>query len=564
MGNFFSELKRRKVMRVAAVYGITAWLLTQIVVAIETPLHLPGWVDTLVIVMLILGFPVAMILAWAFDLTPHGVVRTLPEVGQDDEPRKGSRAGYAALAVIVIALGWFFYQVEFAQEGQSGPISAASAAVDVSQPVPGFSGRSAIAVMPFLNLSGDPTQEYFADGISEDITTGLQSFGSFPVIARTSTFSYKDNPKDVREIAGELGAGYVLEGSVRKVGDQVRITAQLIAADGTHLWAKKYDRELSDILAVQDEITQQIVVAIEPEIITSEIERTRYVRTEDLEAWDYYLQALANTTVFLGFTDVNGGIVTRERNEAARTFAQKAVDLDPQFASAYILLAHVDGEYIRTLRPLVSVEFVSQALERAIGNAQRARGISPFGASACSCHAVLLLASGDVAGALQLQEEALIVNPASATVHSTLAKILVHVGQLDRALSQIQIAKRLSPKDMTMTTLLLFESEVHEALGQFEKAADVARRATLFSNVNYEAHVLRMTSLYALGRIEEAQAAKAALLENVPDFSPDAMWLAAPAAPLAAALGQSMGEAALGVTRRDATEFIFRTLDGQG
>lgn len=561
MGTFFSELKRRKVMRVAAVYAITAWLLTQIVVVIEAPLHLPPWVDTLVIVLLILGFPVAMILAWAFDLTPQGVVRTLPTASEESAPSKSRRVGYAALAVVTVALGWFLYEVEFAQEGPGGPTSAASAAIDVSQPVPGFSGRSAIAVMPFLNLSGDPAQEYFADGISEDITTGLQSFGSFPVIARTSTFSYKDNPKDVREIAAELGAGYVLEGSVRKAGDQVRITAQLIAADGSHLWAKKYDRGLSDILAVQDEITQQIVVAIEPEIITSEIERTRYVRTEDLEAWDYYLQALANTTVFLGFTDVNGGIVTRERNEAARAYAQKAIELDPKFADAYTMLAHIDGEYIRTLRPQVSDEFAAQAVARAIGNAQRARGISPFGASACSCHAVLLLASEDVAGALQLQEEALKVNPASATVHSTLAKILVHVGQLDRALSEIELAKRLSPMDMTMTTLLLFESEIFEALGQFEKAAEVARRATLFSSVNYEAHVVRITSLFALGRLEEARAAKAALFENVPDFSPDAMWLAQPSAPLASALSLSMGEAALSVTRRDATAFILRALD---
>ncbi len=561
MGTFFSELKRRKVIRVAAVYGITAWLLTQIVVAIETPLSLPGWVDTLVIVLLILGFPVAMILAWAFDLTPQGVQRTLPDASEEGEPRRSSPAGYAALTVVVIALGWLLYRVEFTQDFSPAPIASASTAIDVSQPVPGFSGRSAIAVMPFLNLSGDPAQEYFADGISEDITTGLQSFGSFPVIARTSTFTYKGRPKDVREIARELGAGYVLEGSVRKSGDQVRITAQLIAADGTHLWAKKFDRKLTDILAVQDEITQQIVTAIEPEIIASEIERTRYVRTEDLEAWDYYLQALANTTVFLGFTDVNGGIVTRERNEAARTYAQKAVELDPKFAAAYTLLAHIDGEYIRTLRPLVSEEFAAQALGRAIGNAQRARGISPFGASACSCHAVLLLAAGDAEGALQLQEEALKVNPASATVHSTLAKILVHFGQLDRALSEIEIAKRLSPKDMTMTTLLQFESEIYEGLGQFENAAAVAHRATLFSAVNYEAHIVRITSLYALGRIEEARTAKAALFENVPDFSASAMWLAAPSAPLASALSQSMGEAALGITRHDATEFILGALD---
>ena len=155
--------------------------------------------------------------------------------------------------------------------------------IDVSQPVPGFGGRPAIAVLPFDNMSEDADQDYFADGITEDVLTSLQSFRTFPVISRNSTFAYKGKSMDLREVAAELGAGYILEGSVRKAGDKVRITGQLIDAEGHHVWADKFDRDLSDIFAVQDEITSKIVGAIAPEIDNADTRRIQSKTTENMD-----------------------------------------------------------------------------------------------------------------------------------------------------------------------------------------------------------------------------------------------------------------------------------------
>ena len=200
--------------------------------------------------------------------------------------------------------------------------------IDVPQPVPGFEGRAAIAVLHFDNMSDDPEQEYFADGIAEDILTSLQAFRKFPVIARNSTFNYKGTSPDVREVARELGAGYVLEGSVRKVGDRVRITGQLIDASGHHLWAGKYDKELSDIFTVQDEITAEIVGAIAPEIERTDVTQAARKRSKDMTAWDYLLQAQDHYHK-----------LTPEGIRQCRELTEKVIERDEEFALAYVFLA---------------------------------------------------------------------------------------------------------------------------------------------------------------------------------------------------------------------------------
>jgi adenylate cyclase len=177
-------------------------------------------------------------------------------------------------------------------------------------------------------MSDDPEQEYFADGIAEDILTSLQAFRKFPVIARNSTFNYKGTSPDVREVARELGAGYVLEGSVRKVGDRVRITGQLIDASGHHLWAGKYDKELSDIFTVQDEITAEIVGAIAPEIERTDVTQAARKRSKDMTAWDYLLQAQDHYHK-----------LTPEGIRQCRELTEKVIERDEEFALAYVFLA---------------------------------------------------------------------------------------------------------------------------------------------------------------------------------------------------------------------------------
>jgi adenylate cyclase len=219
-----------------------------------------------------------------------------------------------------------------------------------------------------------------------------------------------------------LGAGYVLEGSVRRIGERVRVSAQLIDANGEHLWAENYDRPWSEILNVHDEVTYSIVEAIEPELIRSETARSRHVGTEDLVAWDYYLQARALSAEEFSNTTLSGKQVTMETNEEAWRLANKALETAPDFAALYSLMSHIDGVAVLTLGHRLDPAELKMRIERGLENAMRARTLDPFEATACACQIVLLLAKHDVAGAVEVGESALQENPGSAFILAGLAK----------------------------------------------------------------------------------------------------------------------------------------------
>jgi adenylate cyclase len=521
-------------------------------------LGLPAWTQTLVAVLVLAGLPFALLFAWAFELTPDGVRRAETAGGPDASGAPGRRhIDRWIIAALVLAIGYFVW------DQQAKAPSGAMAAVDVSQPVPGFSGRAAIAVLPFVNMPGDPEQEYFADGMTEDITTGLQAYRSFPVIARTSTLTDKGLAKDVREIAGELGAGYVLEGSVRKVADRVRITAQLIDANGQHLWAEKYDRSLSDLIAAQDEITRQIVQAIEPKIMLSEIDLSKQVRTTDLEAWDYFLRAQAKTNTMFWYADLNGRVVTVERNRKAMRLAQKAIELDPNFARAYTLLAHIEGTLAENMLIQVSKEVGMESYERT-EHARYARALSPFDATACSCQAQLLLWGGEFDAARRLQEDALRANPSSAHVHAVLGDALKVLGQYGCALEEFKIAKRLSPKDMDMSFFLALESETYVAKGDFPEAIKAANRALTITSLACHAHISKIISLYATGQVEEAESALQEMLRHIPGFNIRGLYERPVPTSLTAAVEKAGGDPSQGQSYPQAIATILRQVGWQG
>lgn len=255
------ELKRRRVFRVAAAYAVAGWLVVEVSATILPVLDAPAWTTRLIIVMALLGFPVAVVLAWAFDITPEGVKRTteLTTAGESDVSRlPGGQAGRIAVAgaVLVLALagaGWW--------------MSASRGSGD--RPAP-----HSIAVLPFVNMSGDEENEYFSDGITEELLDHLAKLSGLQVAARTSSFAFKARELPVPEIARQLGVAVVLEGSVRRSGDRVRITGQLIDGQtGYHLWSDSYDRELTDVFAIQDEIAGAIAAQLEVTLGADEIGR---------------------------------------------------------------------------------------------------------------------------------------------------------------------------------------------------------------------------------------------------------------------------------------------------
>jgi TolB-like protein len=307
-----------------------------------------------------------------------------------------------------------------ATSGMSGRTAAAS------------SERPAIAVLPFLNLSGEPAQEYFSDGIGEDVITALSKLRWFFVIARNSSFSYKDKAVHVKQIADELGVGYVLEGSVRKEGGRVRITAQLIdVATGSHIWAERYDRELADVFTVQDEITDAIVAAIEPKLYAAESFRAQRKAPENLDAWDLVMRALSHFWR-----------VTRAENLLAQGLLEQAIALDPAYAQAQAVLA-----VSHTFGARMGWEDVASATtiaERAALAAVRADQDDPWAHLALACaHAY----RGRIDSALASFEDALKLNPNFSLAQGFYGLVLSWIGRWRDGAEAARRAMRLSPRD---------------------------------------------------------------------------------------------------------------------
>ncbi len=385
----------------------------------------------------------------------------------------------------------------------------------VADPMPGMAGaegapplpdKPSIAVLPFDNMSRDPEQEYFADGLTEDIITALAAWRWFPVTARHSTFAYKGTKKPLSQIAQELHARYVVEGSVRRAGDKIRVTAQLIdATTDHHIWAKRYDREIRDIFALQDEITENIVTSIEPEL--GKAERTRASRKppENLDSWDLTLRAQASVFQF-----------TTKDNEQAFSLLEKALELDPESALVMSMLAlchYKDAILGFSTDRGSSLAQARQAAERAVSLDDRD----------WLAHAVLgitlMWTERGFERALEHEERAMALNPSSTWARAFLSCVLEFGGAPDRAVPELQVALRLDPHSPFATFINADLAISYFLLRQFEESINYARRALDISPANVRARQRLAASLGQAGRIEEAQTALDQLLRHQPDFS---------------------------------------------
>ena len=367
--------------------------------------------------------------------------------------------------------------------------------------------RPSIAVLPFDNLSGDSEQEYFADGMAEDLITALSRIRWLFVIARNSTFTYKGRAVDVKRVGQEMGARYVLEGSVRKGGDRVRITAQLIeATTGNHIWAKRYDRKLADIFAIQDELTEAIVGEIEPELAEVERERAYREPPESLNAWDCYQRGLWHMWQ-----------LAAEDNAEAQRLLQRAANIDPGFAPAFAGLAY--SHFLKVV--LVFSDTVSEDLEKARQAALRAVAIDVKDATAHCVLGRVDTALGDHSSAVAELETAIDLNPSFALAHYGLALCLLFTGRPEAAIPEFMLAEQLSPHDPYLPVFRAVRAGAHCVLGQFQQAEECARRASRHPRASFWAYANLAGALAGQGRSEEARAAVSTLLEMQPDFSPE-------------------------------------------
>jgi len=324
---FFEELKRRNVVRVGVVYLIAAWLLAQVADLMLQSFHAPDWVIQAILVVLIIGFPLALIFAWAFELTPEGI-KLEKDVDRTQSITRvtGRKLDRSIIAILVVALAYFVWQSEKgpASHVQKAPEHAIAAAGGNASPAPEETSAKSIAVLPFVNMSSDREQDYFSDGISEEILNTLAKVKELKVAGRTSSFAFKGHNEDLRKIGETLGVANILEGSVRKSGDEVRITAQLIQVkDGFHLWSESYDRKLDNVFAIQDEIASAILKQMKATLLQGEAKAITATRT-DSKAYDLYL--LAKQRMYER---------TRLTIESAAQLLDQAIAEDPDYAPAY-------------------------------------------------------------------------------------------------------------------------------------------------------------------------------------------------------------------------------------
>jgi TolB-like protein/Tfp pilus assembly protein PilF len=326
ISNFIQELKRRNVIKVATAYAIAGWIIIQVTDTVFPRLGLPEWTITFVIALVGIGLPISLIFAWAFELTPEGIKKSKEvEITESVTSKTGKKLNTLIISVLSIAL--FFVVLERVFFAKASIMGNVEASMDIE--------TASIAVLPFVNMSSDPENEFFSDGLSEELLNALAKITDMKVAGRTSTFKFKGQNENLSLIAKELKVDYILEGSVRKSGDRVRITAQLIKADdGYHLWSETYDRELttSDVFDIQEEITGHVVEELKIKLLPEEEDQIVSRPTDNLEAYEAFLKATQKEVSMIP-SDIEEAILLYER----------AVDLDPEFTEAYARLALAHG-----------------------------------------------------------------------------------------------------------------------------------------------------------------------------------------------------------------------------
>ena len=447
--SLFNELKRRNVFRVGAAYIVLAWLVMQVTDVILNNVAAPGWVFHVILLLLGIGFLFAMFFAWAFELTPEGLKRE-QEVDREKSitPHTGRKLDYVIIGLLALTVVFLVVDNYVLQDETVEQVTASGPARD--------QGRQSIAVLPFVNMSADVENEYFSDGIAEEMLNLLVKLPELKVSSRTSSFAFKGKDIDIPTIAERLGVTNILEGSVRRAGNRIRITAQLIDTESdSHLWSEIYDRELEDIFAVQDEIAHSIVEALKVTLAPGEERALESIRATSVEAYDYYLRGRA---YFLRTT----GDDTRKANEM---FA-RAIEIDPTYAPAYAWLANSHTQLFRFY------ESFPEHLSEADVLSRKALELAPDLADAHIALGFVLTMKEQYQEAEQAFEAALRLNPRSGDAYFYYGIAAYHQGNDQRTAELWERTVEFDPDHLVWGLL----PQVYRSLGRDEDVMGALRR----------------------------------------------------------------------------------------
>ncbi len=498
--SLIAELRRRNVIRMAGLYLVAAWLLVQVASTVLPAFEVPAWTVRTLIIVLAIGFIPALIFAWVFELTPEGIKRDADVPAHASiAPATGRRMDRMLLVVSVLAIAYFaFDKFVLAPHRDAALVERTTEAVTaVASAEKSKVNPNSIAVLPFVNMSDDTSNQYFSDGISEEILNVLARISGLQVAARTSSFSFRDTKKEAPEISQELHVRMLLEGSVRKQGDRVRITAQLIDADkGYHLWSQTYDRELKDIFSIQDEIANAIAAELKVKIGDVDAPPASSRGTRSVEAHDHYLRGLAfwqtrgeeglwsalaefeqAAAADPAFAEAHAGlslvyailpewsarITSDESLVKARDEAERTLGLDPTLAEPYVVLGNLaDGDRRRE---------TAQALYR------RSIALSPSFATAYQWLGNSLWSGGDLEGGLANLERASALDPQSPIIANNHALTLIAMGRFDDAMATCAPLLQSAPRSAICLEAMGLAAMLHgkpdEARGFFDRYAAI-------------------------------------------------------------------------------------------
>jgi TolB-like protein/Flp pilus assembly protein TadD len=540
--SLFNELKRRNVFRVGIAYVVAVWVIAQVADLVLDNIGAPQWVMQSLLLLLAIGFVVAMIIAWAYEFTPEGIKREGEVVRRESVTHHtAKRLDMITIGLVVVAIGLLLADRLLFERMDQNPTARDAAVSDAGlQPAATPSAEAnlkpnqSIAVLPFVNMSDDASNEYFSEGLSEELLNLLVRIPELKVAARTSSFSYKGKDTKIAQIGEELGVAYVLEGSVRKSGDHVRITAQLIqASDGFHLWSQTYDRTLEDIFVTQDEIAKAVVDNLKITLLGTMPE----VRKTDPEVYSLYLQG----TYFINL----GG---EENLEKALAALKQALAIDPDYARAWV---NLDWAYetLSYTNPAARDEFRApriEAIERALAidenyayawaalayqrtsydsdwhgariAIEKALRLEPNNADVIGAAAWLASATGRLPEAIELYEKAVSLDPLNQSNLIELGRRYLRVGRIDDAFYAYDRVRAINPDHTRLNFLLgrvyMMRGDLENALLETEKSPD-----------RFFYRHQKATFLYMMGKETEAQTLINELLETSADDVPGAMAL---------------------------------------
>ena len=505
--NFFAELKRRNVYKVAVAYGVVGWLVIQITATIVPALHLPDALTTAVVVLVLVGFPIALVISWAFEMTPEGMKRTADISSQDVQSMpywsKKKFAGFI-LGAVIVAAGLLAYQL---LRPRSNHEMSGAAQIEAAAAIP----EKSIAVLPFENLSSDKENAYFAEGIQDEILTRLSKIAALKVISRTSTQKYKSAPDNLRDIGKQLGVANLLEGSVQKISNAVHVNVQLIRA-GTdeHLWAESYNRKLDDVFAVEGEVAGAIADQLNAKLTGAEKRELSERPTNNPDAYAAYLRGSAQH-----WLDNETAI-----NTALHSF-EEAVRLDPQFAQAWAALARAHSviyfHYEKTPSRRASAE---KALNEAVRlqpnltDAQLARGYFKY------------WVERDYPGALTLMQQLRTSLPNNVEVLQVIAFISARLGKWQDSIDSIKKALELNPQDLFT---YIQAQHILMATRDFAGVTQIIDKALQTWPNNTDLLGYKALVFQASGRLDDAQSVLNGMAPNFDenDASVSAFWVQA-------------------------------------